>query len=86
LPVTWNLITVAVTGVVLGNCVRAPGLLAATALAILAAALAGGFDGLSGGDIVLAVLLVVATLQVSYVLGVFVSLAWQWIMARLRGS
>jgi hypothetical protein len=81
-----HLIAVAATGIVLGNCVRAPALIVATALTVAVVAVAGGFDGLTGVQLVLAVLLSVATLQVAYLIGVFLSVAWHRILERVKRS
>jgi hypothetical protein len=69
--VLWGLVTVGVIGILLGFRVRAPALIVMTAMTVVVGAVAGGTGNLFAWHRLLSILLLVATLQCTYLLGLF---------------
>jgi hypothetical protein len=82
--VLWSLVAVGVTGFFLGLRVRAPGLIAATAVIVVVSVVVSGFDGLLNRHRLLSILLLVVTLQCAYLLGVVLGIIWRRVGARMR--
>lgn len=73
----WSLVTVGVAGVLLGIRFRAPALIAATAVTVVASSIARGRDGLFDGNALLSTLLLVVTLQCAYLVGLVLAVVWR---------
>lgn len=73
----WSVAIAAVAGLVLSVSVRAPGLIAATGVAVAAIAMSSRFGGLGGEPLLATMLLTVVALQGAYLAGVALSVACQ---------
>ncbi|MEO5759992.1 MAG: hypothetical protein ABIQ51_24420 [Mesorhizobium sp.] len=78
----WGLVTVGVIGILLGFRVRAPALIVVTALTVVVGAVAGGTGGLFAWHRLLSILLLVVTLQCTYLLGLFLGVVLRHGMSR----
>jgi len=75
--VLWSLVAVGVTGILLGFRFRAPALIVVTAVTVVISAVASGTDDLFDRQRLLSILLLVATLQCAYVLGLLLGAIWR---------
>ena len=73
----WNVIAIGLLGVLLGLRLRAPALIVATFLTILACLFAYGFDRVTERQFLFSTLLLVLTLQCSYLLGLLLAVVWR---------
>lgn len=85
----WALVVMSLTGIVLGAMFSAPALVAASGLIVLASCVTAPFVGMSVSSIVVFVLCALATLQASYLVGLFLA-SWvrstrTWYSRLLRG-
>jgi hypothetical protein len=82
--VLWSLVAAGVIGILLGFRVRAPALIVATAVIVVAGAVVGDTNGLFDRHRLLSILLLVVTLQCAYLVGLFVGLVWRRTATRER--
>jgi hypothetical protein len=80
--VLWGLVAVGVIGILLGFLVRAPALIVMTAVTVVVGAVTGGTGSLFDWHRLLSILLLVVTLQCTYLLGLFLGVAWRRGMSR----
>jgi hypothetical protein len=80
--VHWGLVIVGAIGILLGLRVRAPALIVATAVTVMVGAVAGGTGSLFAWHRLLSVLLLVVTLQCTYLLGLFLGIVLRRGMSR----
>ncbi|MDX8455571.1 hypothetical protein RFM98_22825 [Mesorhizobium sp. VK9D] len=80
----WGLVAAGVIGILLGFRVRAPALIVATAVVVVAGAVVGDTDGWFDRYRLLSILLLVVTLQCAYLVGLFVGLVWRRTVTRER--
>ncbi|CDX14021.1 conserved hypothetical protein [Mesorhizobium sp. ORS 3324] len=80
----WSLVAAGVTGTLLGFRARAPALIVATAVVVVAGAVTGDTGGLFDWHRLLSILLLVATLQCAYLIGLLLGLLWHRGMTRER--
>jgi hypothetical protein len=75
--VPWSVVTVGVTGILLGFRFRAPALIVVTAVTVVISAVASGTGGLFDRHRLLSILLLVVTLQCAYLLGLLLGVIWR---------
>ncbi|MDX8482341.1 hypothetical protein RFN28_28355 [Mesorhizobium sp. VK24D] len=80
----WSLVAAGVAGILLGFRARAPALIVATAMVVVAGAVMGDTGGLFDRHRLLSILLLVATLQCAYLIGLFLGLVWHRSVTRER--
>jgi hypothetical protein len=72
----WSIAAVSATGLLIGLRFRAPALIAATAVTLVACAFAFGADGVVGLRDIVSVLAIVLALQFAYLAGLFLAVVW----------
>lgn len=82
----WSLATVSAIGLLIGLRFRAPALIVATAVIIVACAVAFGYDGNVGRSDFVSALSLVLALQFAYLAGLFVATVWRRISPSNKSS
>ncbi|MGH6762245.1 MAG: hypothetical protein ACRECW_11730 [Phyllobacterium sp.] len=73
----WNVIAIGLVGILLGLRLRAPALIVATLLTVLACLFAYGFDQIMERQFLFSTLLLVLTLQCAYLTGLLAGVLWR---------